>query len=417
MPYVHESDLPADVREQLPDQAQQIFLAAFNEADSTTCRDASDREGCCSRIAWDAVSKSYQQDAAGTWREIQNLESFGNIEAVPADTHDVIFQGLDQWLPTTHQWVKGGKTRFGVRNFEGTEVQWDQCPPIFVPGKPEHPNNAALRENFDKEIARINGRIAGSAANTTLLAAGTPRMQTQFAFTDPEVQNLHAQGLLGVSSGFDCFTFPSGHLAGTVEPSHYLLFDLRNGSPNDPKTMFLNLCGELNMAENDEIKGLLAGFTSALKEFGRGPTPAAHTNVAADESAAKLAEQANMIELANVAKATAEAELEAAKAKLAEFANLETQRIAAEKDAKWVEMKNILTIGSTYKPEDEARLRTEMESDPIGFAIRTVHANLTKAPAKGARGASFVNVKTAEASDEQTLADLGYPSLEISGGN
>lgn len=417
MPYVHVDDLPADVREQLPDQAQQIFLAAFNDAEQSG-GDASDREGCCFKIAWDAVSKSYQQDAAGTWIESQNLASFGNIEAVPVGSHDAILQGLDQWLPSTHAWVKGGKTRFGVQNFKGTESKWDQVPLIFIPGKPVHPNNQALRENLDAEIARIGGRIAGSVSQTAIQTAGTPRLQAHLSLDDPEVQSLHADGHLGQSTGFDCLTFPSGHLAGTVEPSHILLFDLRNGAPNDPKTMFLNLSGETDMAENDpEMKGLLAKLTSALEGFGKGPAPVAHTNVAADESAAKLAEQAQMIELANVAKATAEAELEAAKAKLAEFANLETQRIAAEKEALWLEIKNTMTLGSTYKPEDEAAARARWEADPSRFALDLVHANLTRAPAKGAQGASFVNTAAAGASDEQALADLGYPSLEISGGN
>lgn len=417
MPYAIVDDLPADVRDSLPDQAQQIFLAAFNEADKTSCRDASDREGCSFKIAWAAVGNTYKKTPAGKWTEIQNVASFGNVEVVPASTHDVVIQGLDQWLPTPHTWIPGGKVFFGSTNFEGSEPKWNAVPEIFVSGIPEHPSSKALRENQAAELARISGRVVGKPTGTEIIKAGTPRMQSKLSFADAEVQNLHAQGFLGQSTGFDCPTFASGQMNGMVEPSHILLFDLRKGSPNDQKTMFLNTkAGEEIMGENDEIKGILSKLTSAIEGFGRGPAPAAHANVAADESAAKLAEQVKNLEIANTAKATAEAELEAAKAKLAEFANIETKRLVDEKETRWLEIKNTLAIGKTYKPEDETSTRAAWENDPVKFALDLVHESLAKPPAKGAQGATFANTSPAGASDEQALMDLGYPSLEVSGG-
>ena len=423
MPYAVVEDLPADVRDALPLHGQQIFLAAFNEADETSCRDASDREGCSFKIAWAAVGNSYQKNPAGKWTEIQNVASFGNVEAVPASTHDVVLQGLDQWLPTPHTWIPGGKVFFGSKNFEGSEPKWDAVPEIFVSGVPEHPSSEALRANQAAELARIRGRVVGKPTDTKIVKVGTPRMQSKLTFADAEVQNLHAQGFLGQSTGFDCPTFASGQMNGMVEPSHILLFDLRKGSPNDQKTMFLNTkrTGEENMGENDpEMKGILSKLTSALEGLGKSSKETAHANVAVDDSTEKLAERlaehAKNLEIANTAKATAEAELEAAKAKLAEFANIETKRLADEKEARWLDIKNTLTVGKTYKPEDEAATRAAWEKDPVKFALDLVHESLAKPPAKGAQGATFGNTSPAGASDEQALMDLGYTSLEVSGG-
>ena len=398
MPYATVEDLPSEVRDALPAEAQAVFLAAFNDA-YEKCGDAGDREGCSSRAAWAAVR---------TKTEIQNVSSFGPTSTIAPDTHEAILQGLNQWLPTPHEWVKGGKTYLGVRNFTGTEPAWDQVPLIYVPGAPKHPSNRGLRENLEAEVARVGGRLAGRMAGTTLHQAGTPRLSSLLVFSDPEVQQLHAEGNLGLSTGFDSFTFPSGHLAGTVEPSHVLLFDLRHGTPpNDPRTMFLNL-GDPDMADDAETRGLLTRILSILERPAAAP-PAAHTNTAP-------ADTARLIEQANLEKAKTEKELADAKAKLEEYQNLEKKRQAEEADGLWLEVKNALPKGETHKPEDEAKLRQEWEANPTKFALRLVSANLNRAPEKPAQGISHYNGPAPEKTDEARLDELGIPSIVISGG-
>ena len=58
MPYADISDLPSSVRGHLPVHAQEIYLAAFNNAWGEYANRA-DREAVAHRVAWAAVKKQY----------------------------------------------------------------------------------------------------------------------------------------------------------------------------------------------------------------------------------------------------------------------------------------------------------------------------------------------------------------------
>ena len=65
MPYQHTSDLPAQVRNNLPEHAQEIYRAAFNNAWDEYNHD----EDRTHRIAWAAVENKYEKDAStGKWK-------------------------------------------------------------------------------------------------------------------------------------------------------------------------------------------------------------------------------------------------------------------------------------------------------------------------------------------------------------
>ena len=58
MPYRVNADLPASVRAQLPDHAQDIYREAFNHAYAAHEGDVRQEEAA-HRIAWAAVKRSY----------------------------------------------------------------------------------------------------------------------------------------------------------------------------------------------------------------------------------------------------------------------------------------------------------------------------------------------------------------------
>jgi cation transport regulator len=60
MPYDRLSDLPQSVREHLPQHAQEIFRAAFNNAWDEYQHD----EERAFRVAWGAVERDYTKDEA-----------------------------------------------------------------------------------------------------------------------------------------------------------------------------------------------------------------------------------------------------------------------------------------------------------------------------------------------------------------
>jgi len=62
MPYARISELPDNVRNVLPQHAQEIWLAAFNSA-----MEQYDDENRARRVAWAAVKQVYEQDEEGNW--------------------------------------------------------------------------------------------------------------------------------------------------------------------------------------------------------------------------------------------------------------------------------------------------------------------------------------------------------------
>jgi cation transport regulator len=69
MPYASKSDLPASIRKNLPEHAQDIFCSAFNAAwDEYGSRHPERLEILARRVAWAAVKRRYEK-AAGEWIE------------------------------------------------------------------------------------------------------------------------------------------------------------------------------------------------------------------------------------------------------------------------------------------------------------------------------------------------------------
>jgi cation transport regulator len=68
MPYKTLSDLPGSIREHLPKHAQEIYLAAFNNAwdkyrDVDTRRGKASHEEVAHKVAWAAVKQQYEKKA------------------------------------------------------------------------------------------------------------------------------------------------------------------------------------------------------------------------------------------------------------------------------------------------------------------------------------------------------------------
>lgn len=65
MPYLSNDDLPASVRNHLPEHAQDIYREAFNHAWDHYASNPADEE-IAHRVAWAAVKKSYVK-VGGQW--------------------------------------------------------------------------------------------------------------------------------------------------------------------------------------------------------------------------------------------------------------------------------------------------------------------------------------------------------------
>ncbi|WP_066384228.1 MULTISPECIES: ChaB family protein [unclassified Anabaena] len=64
MPYKQIQDLPDSVKEHLPQHAQEIFRAAFNNAEQEY-----EEEERAFRVAWSAVKRDYEKGKDGNWHK------------------------------------------------------------------------------------------------------------------------------------------------------------------------------------------------------------------------------------------------------------------------------------------------------------------------------------------------------------
>lgn len=62
MPYKQLDELPSEIKEQLPEHGQQIFLAASNSAEE----DGMNKEAALS-VAWNSVKNEYEKGEDGKW--------------------------------------------------------------------------------------------------------------------------------------------------------------------------------------------------------------------------------------------------------------------------------------------------------------------------------------------------------------
>jgi len=72
MPYQYIKDLPESVQDNLPKHAQEIYMAAFNNAwneykDPDDRRGDDSREEVAHKVAWNAVKKQYEKKD-GKWQ-------------------------------------------------------------------------------------------------------------------------------------------------------------------------------------------------------------------------------------------------------------------------------------------------------------------------------------------------------------
>jgi hypothetical protein len=297
-------------------------------------------------------------------------------------SHDITLQRLDTLLP--YAGVASGKLKYNVDNFAGTEQAWDRTLAVFVPdGVPaQHVDHAAFARDPHGEARRLGFRVVGHHSDTKVISngPGEPRIITKAVFTDPEVDQLATEGKLSLSTGFDAHILPEGGMKGTVSPNHVLYF-LRNhttafgtpASPNDPGAYVNNL--EETMAD-DETKGMIQSIKDMLAQK-ENPLTGTVDNLNAEVTKRD----------AKIDALTKENEsLKAAKVSLD---NLMEEQATKAKDAKWMQVKNLLKPGLYHKPEDEKALRDAFESDAATFMIANI-GNLQTAKAMPAQGVAAV---------------------------
>lgn len=335
--------------------------------------------------------------------EMKEYHSEGTINS----THEAILQTLER---------KVGDIFLPISAFENVD-SWKGIPVIYAS---DHPDMDAWEADPEAELARIKGKIVGEIERAEIDKVGHPKLKALLSLLDdPEIEAKIKEGKLSLSTGFWAMPSKEGELrsiSGEIEPQHLLVFDedLRN-IPKDHGSMFLNKKGNdeevrqlgRRLAEDPaEVNAVLNRLGSLLDEEKKGKEKAEQKESVSmgdekiDEKMTSLEASLNKVQAEASAK---DAVIEGLKVELEAFRQ-------KEKDSEWATVKGLLPIGMVHKDEDEKILREMMDKAPAKFIIEVLN-KIPKLEAKPS-GLEFKQEKK-EVKDEDTLAKMGVPVLEI----
>jgi hypothetical protein len=249
---------------------------------------------------------------------------------------------------------------------------------------------------MEKELARIQGRVAGMIQNAQVITGpGQPRATCSVGFTDPKVAALYNSGKLALSTGFDgALDVGTGHIKGTVVPNHVLAFQpAPDIQPRDGGAMFLNTIEERPMTTREKIDKALATFGNSLKEALGADTHEGDPEVNPDtELQAKLEAANNLNTEKDKTIAAKDQEVTDLKEELQNTKKeLETFR-TQKADEAWEQLKNTqIPPGMVKKEEDEKALRELYNTNKDAFYQKLIAAGKNAPQTGGQQGAEFNN--------------------------
>lgn len=329
--------------------------------------------------------------------EITNI---GAIEGV----HDVVLNTLNR---------RHGVYNFADSPFEKTVSSWDGISVVYAQ---KHPDLALFEKDPKAALSLVGGRIVGRIKNPEIVTKGKKRLRAKLEFLNKDDEKILDSGDVSLSTGFWCPVGNDGTLYGSVVPNHVLLFhevNVPGGLPRDLGAAILNKTDGVTMPDTGvppasptgsqgsdgggqgdtvtEFKSILERLYALFSKIAGSEQQNPQQNQQNQQvggnippMTAGVTNMADATEIAGlkVAITNKDAEIGTLKTKVEEQATAITNKDAEIKrlsevvaahnkekaDAEWTEIKNMLPLGETHTPEQEAELRKEFEASPVTFA-------------------------------------------------
>ena len=463
MPYSSISDLPEAVKK-LPDHAQHIFLSAFNSA-----FEQGKSEESCFKIAWGAVKRSYHKSGE-TWvknkeETEQRLSMFMNVEFLNAN-HDAILQTLNRdiggyyfpcesfannvndWsgIPivyaTDHPDLKlfAENPQLALDKIKGRIVGQVSMPRVETVG---HPRLMASMEITDDEINRYinDGKISHStgfigAVNGKTVTGVTPNHVLVFLEDAKNIPKDRGAFILNKEDGTE--------IDDIEEADKGIDIDIENADkkpygeveyadpgyqedgvkryPLDTEKHVRAAWSYINMPKNQkaysasQLASIKSKIKAAAKKFGIeiSMTQKEMETSRMTEDHDKETELVKQLEISNKEKETLTVEIEGLRRTIADkdeqlkvFVQKEAEALKATRESQWQTIKKTIPVGLTHKTEDEAKLRSEFESDPYAFAVKLTEFKNMNMEGTEAEGEEFQNQTDPDVKDtEQAVEEL-----------
>lgn len=322
-------------------------------------------------------------------------------------SHDVILQSLDSWRPYVRDDGKTDSLYYPSDKFRGTETAWETVPVILGKRHPKTPFSV----DPAKALEEAEGAVVGNLSQVYITNSGTPLLRSKLNLSDNSAESLLKSRKMALSSGFVTGIndgYVTGMNGGTVIPDHVLAFEqTRTKRPQDGAALILNGIGGEMPENEDSIKKVLSEFLADLKSL-LVPAKTEPVMPAMPEPKGMVS---NMTEtkIAELEKTvTDQAELiKNMTAELDGFKQAESERKAADLEAKWSLVKNSTSPGLYATPELETTNRKEWETDPTAYLIK--NAVNSKQEETKPEGVQFVKNGTSDDADAEYLQFLrGY---------
>jgi hypothetical protein len=340
--------------------------------------------------------------------------AFSNTGIFVNKAHDAILQVLERAIV-----LEKGQRIFLAQDAFDPKV-WPGTKLVFAK---DHPDAEAFEKDPVAELKRIGGMEVGTLSDAWIERTGHPKLMGKLEVTSKEVEQGIVDGKVSLSVAYWHRRIADAkygiRTAGPVQPNHILLFyEDESNLPRDLGSMILNKdepattgpeqatlqLGELSVIHPkglsaEEVEDQLYAVLRERKEVKEMADEKGDERIA--ELSKAVVEQKQLI-------ANKDSEIGALRGKLADYE-------ARERETKWTAIMNKLPEGMVHSDADKKSMRELFEKDPGSFAMKVLE--FKPAAPTAPTGTEHLAKNKQERSVEDRLAALGYPSIEIDGGN
>lgn len=146
--------------------------------------------------------------------------------------HSVILDRLDFW-----NYNDGRRVFYDKQEFEKAIPSLKERPVIFAR---KHANPDTVLSNIEDALKAVDGKLVGSSIDVSICNTGSPKLCAELDITDPDTDQMIADGKVYLSHAFQGKLDPQNHIY-DITGNHILIYPVDTGiPPGDQIATFLN---------------------------------------------------------------------------------------------------------------------------------------------------------------------------------
>jgi hypothetical protein len=173
--------------------------------------------------------------------------------------HSVILDRLNFW-----NYNEGRRVYYDLSEFEKALPSLKERPVIFAR---KHADPKTILSNINDALIAVDGKLVGTSTEISINNTGSPKMCAELDITDPEIDQMIADGKVYLSHAFDGRLDAQNRIY-DITGNHILIYPTDTGiPPGDQIATFLNQSSEgLKMAEETKTDDTREFFMNQYQE-------------------------------------------------------------------------------------------------------------------------------------------------------